>query len=194
MSSDCRRGSLGQAVHRGILATVGSALRVLIIALVVGVCAACGSTTTPSQSDRGAAGLTQKALLAAQTEPGVAGLKATAQAYAQAFLTGSFEDIEGLLSSECRATDYMTAQELTPTRQYWERTFGFSFDRVKTTGVQFQDATSTTGQANVEYSHAAARNNDTVAYVRDNGRWMVCGQCTTPIGSSTSLSLSVSGP
>ncbi len=114
--------------------------------------------------------------------------------YAQAVLTCSSADVKASLSPECRSADHITAQIWSLFRRFGERELGFSFDRIKVTGVQVQDVTTTSAQAEVEFNLSAAGNYNWVTYVLDNGRWKVGGQCAMPVGHSEFSSFSGGGP
>jgi hypothetical protein len=120
------------------------------------------------------------------TGAGVTGLKHAALAYARATLTGSFADLEGALSAECRSTDHVTAENLPLARIAWEHQFGVSLDRIRITGVRVRDVTKTNAQAEAEYSTPKAGNYNWVTFVLSDGRWKVGGQCATPILNSES--------
>jgi hypothetical protein len=108
----------------------------------------------------------------------VANLRATAVAWAHAFLVGSFEDIRALQGPEC-ADPAGTTLPIATVNQYLQREravmaseFGRPLDQIKITGV-------------------AMRNDDWVGYAIHGGRWKV-SDCRAPIGgSSTSPSATV---
>ncbi len=143
----------------------------LVVGAVAAMCAACGAvSSSPSSSGRTT-------------------LKQAALTYARATLTGGYADLEASLSTECRATDHVTAQNLGAARSFWEKQLGLSFNSIRITGVKFQDVTSTSGQAEVQYNPAAG-NNNWVDYVLHGGKWEVGGKCAVPIGNFESSSTS----
>jgi hypothetical protein len=129
-------------------------------------------------------------------------LKATAIAWAHAFLVGSLDDIKALQGPEC--TDHGGTTFPIPTvRQYLrgERTvmqkyLGRPLDKIKISGVALRNLTSSSGEALVEYDLPASvvGNDNWVSYAIHDGRWKV-SDCHAPIGgSSSSKSGTVTAP
>ena len=118
-------------------------------------------------------------------------LKATAIAWAHAFLVGSLNDIKALQGPECAVHSGTTIpsptvnQYLRGERAVMQRYFGRPLDKIKITRVAVRNVTSTIGEALVEYDLPATvvGNDNWVSYTVHNGRWKV-SDCHAPIGGS----------
>ena len=132
----------------------------------------------------------------------ITSLKATAIAWAHAFLVGSLEDIRALQGPEC--TDHSgTTLPIRTVNQYLrgERTvmqkyLGRPLDKIKISGVAIRNVTSSSGDALVAYDLPAnvVGNDNWVSYTIHEGRWKV-SDCHAPIGgSSSSKSGTVTAP
>ncbi|MDP9335262.1 MAG: hypothetical protein M3Q30_18425 [Actinomycetota bacterium] len=129
-------------------------------------------------------------------------LKATAIAWAHAFLVGSLDDIKALQGPEC--TDHggttlpipTVSQYLRGERTVMQKYLGRPLDKIKISGVALRNVTSSSGEALVEYDLPASvvGNDNWVSYTIHDGRWKV-SDCHAPIGgSSSSKSGTVTAP
>jgi hypothetical protein len=123
----------------------------------------------------------------------IASLKATAVAWAHAFLVGSLEDIKALQGPECDVHDG-TPVPIRTARQYLDRErvamrryFGRALDTIEIQRVAVRNVTPTTGEALLEYNlpPTVVGNDNWVTYAVHNGRWKV-SDCRAPIGGSSS--------
>ena len=126
-------------------------------------------------------------------------LKATAVAWAHAFLVGSYGDIKALQGPECTDQSGTTLptgtvnQYLRAERAVMAKEFGRPLNEITIKSVATRNVTSSSGDALVEYDLPAAvvGNDNWVSYAIHNGRWKV-SDCHAPIGgSSSSASASV---
>ena len=131
-----------------------------------------------------------------------ANLKATAAAWAHAFLVGSLDDIKALQGPECADHSGTTlptrtvSQYLRGERAVMAKYLGRPLDRIKITGVAVRNVTGSSGDALVEYDLPAklVGNDNWVSYAIHDGRWKV-SDCQAPIGgSSSSATGSVTAP
>ncbi len=131
-----------------------------------------------------------------------ASLKATALAWAHAFLVGSLDDIKALQGPECADHSGTTVpirtvnQYLRGERAVMTKYFGRPLDKIAFSTVAVRNVTSTTGDALVEYDLPAALvgNDNWVSYTIHAGRWKV-SDCHAPIGgTSDSKSATVTVP
>jgi len=120
-------------------------------------------------------------------------LKATAVAWAHAFLVGSVDDIKALQGPECADHSGTTLpirtvnQYLRGERVVMQKYVGRPLDEISVRGVVVRNVTSTTGEALVGYDLPAALvgNDNWVGYTVHGGRWKV-SDCHAPIGGSSS--------
>jgi len=120
-------------------------------------------------------------------------LKATAIAWAHAFLVGSLDDIKALRGPECADHSGTTlpirtvSQYLRGERTVMAKYLGRPLDKIKINGVALRDVTSSSGDALVEYDLPAnvVGNDNWVSYTIHDGRWKV-SDCRVPIGGSSS--------
>jgi hypothetical protein len=124
-----------------------------------------------------------------------ASLKATAIAWAHAFLVGSLDDIRALQGPEC-ADHSGTTLPVRVVRQYLRgeraamaKYLGRPLDKIKINGVALRNVTSNSGDALVGYDLPApvVGNDNWVSYAVHDGRWKV-SDCHAPIGGSSSSS------
>jgi hypothetical protein len=129
-------------------------------------------------------------------------LKATAVAWAHAFLVGSVDDIKALQGPECADRGGTTlpvrtvSQYLRGERAVMAKYLGRPLGTIKITGVALRNVTSSGGDALVAYDLPAnvVGNDNWVSYAIHDGRWKV-SDCHAPIGgSSSSASGSVAAP
>ena len=129
-------------------------------------------------------------------------MRATATAWAHAFLVGSVDDIKALEGPECAPQSGTTVAAsvaslyLRGSRAVWQSHVGRPLDTIKIRGVLVRHVTSTTGEALVEYDLPATvvGNDNWVTYAVHDGRWKVA-DCHAPIGGSgSSSSGSVTAP
>jgi len=129
-----------------------------------------------------------------------AALRATAVAYAHAFLTGTVLDFVDLQSPPCRTkakakpTPSQIAaatKELQKVRDAVSRMTGLSAAQVqsKISGVSVRDVGTSTGEAEVRYDLpvTATGNGNWVTYKLVDGEWKV-HDCILPIGGNVSHS------
>lgn len=122
-----------------------------------------------------------------------ASLKATAVAWAHAFLVGSLDDIRALQGPECADNTGTTLplqvveQYLRGERSVMATSFGRPLDEITITGVTLRSVTNSSGDALVEYDLPAnvVGNDNWVNYAIHDGRWKV-SDCHAPIGGSSS--------
>jgi hypothetical protein len=120
-------------------------------------------------------------------------LKATAIAWAHAFLVGSIDDIGALQGPECADHSATTlpirtvSQYLRGERSTMEKLLGRSLDQIRITRVSVRNVTGTSGEALVEYDLPArvVGNDNWVEYTVHEGRWKV-SDCHAPIGGDSS--------
>ncbi len=106
-------------------------------------------------------------------------LKATAIAWAHAFLVGSLDDIRALQGPECDDHSATTlpiptvSQYLRGLRSTMQQHFGQSLDKIRITGVAVRSVTGTTGMALVHYDLPAGvvGNDNWVEYTIHDDRW-----------------------
>ncbi len=191
-----RRGPLAERAPTGHSVLVFSHRRRALAALAVlgAMVSGCSSTHTSAAPSR------TLALPAAGNS--TASLRATAIAWAHAFLVGSLADIRALQGPECSTQSdtslptQVVADYLTAERGVMRQHVGRPLNQIKITGVAVRNVTSTSGEAVVEYDLPAAvvGNDNWVTYSIHDGRWKV-SDCHAPIGgSSSSASTSVATP
>jgi hypothetical protein len=116
-------------------------------------------------------------------------LKATAIAWAKAFLVGSLDDISALQGPECTNDTGTTLPVqirvgyLAAERAAMEKHAGRPLDQIHIVGVTVRDVTGTTGDALVEYDlpDSVVGNDNWVSFTIHDGRWKV-SNCHAPIG------------
>jgi hypothetical protein len=121
-----------------------------------------------------------------------ADLRATALAWAHAFLIGSAADMKALQGPECTSPSEPTIAASTVSmylrgmRVGMQAHFGLPLDKIRIRGVVVRNVTATTGDALVEYDLPAAvvGNDDWVSYAVHAGRWKVA-DCHAPIGGES---------
>lgn len=124
-----------------------------------------------------------------------ASLKATAIAWAHAFLVGSLNDIKALQGPECADQSGTTLsvgivnQYLRGERAVMAKHLGRPLDKININRVVLRNVTSSSGDALVEYDLPAnvVGNDNWVNYAIHDGRWKV-SDCRAPIGGSSSSS------
>lgn len=128
------------------------------------------------------------------TEPGVSGLRAAARAYAQAWLTGTASEIEGLRANAPCGPNGAPISANTPTlnsstlaglRSQITRAVGRPLAEVHITSVDTRAVTATRGEAEAIYDlpESAAGNDNWLEYRYVDGRWRV-DDCKLTIGGS----------
>jgi hypothetical protein len=126
-----------------------------------------------------------------------ADLRATALAWAHAFLVGSASDIKALQGPECTPPTGTTAAASTVwlylhgMRAEMQTHLGRPLDKVTIRTVLVRNMTATTGDALVEYDLPAAvvGNDNWVTYAVHAGRWKVA-DCRAPIGGESTAARS----
>ncbi len=122
-----------------------------------------------------------------------ASLKATAEAWARAFLVGSPDDIRALQGPECANNTGTTQPQrivsafLSTERALIAKHVGRPVDRIKIEDVLVRNVTASQGDALVEYDLPAnvVGNDNWVTYAVHGGRWLVA-DCHAPIGGESS--------
>ena len=184
MGAPRRMASTWPWCQHGRVPTVRSCVFVAALSIL---CAACASGSPSTH------------LPASLQEATPAGLRAAANAWANAFLTGTVSDITGMEAPACQVPGNagVASSDLQAMRTRMERHFGIALTSVRVTAVQLRNVTSTSGEAEVEYdlSPSLAGDDNWVTYGYQDGQWKVT-DCHAPIGgqSSSSSTSSASTP
>jgi hypothetical protein len=160
--------------HGGTPTVIGCLLALLLV-----LCAACGSDSTGSSAP------------ASSRNPGTAGLRAAARAWSDAFLTGTVADIRNMEGASCQSG----TPTLNPTllegylrgmRAEMERHVGVPLGSIRSTGVLVRNVTAITGEAEVEYAlpPSVVGNDNWVTYQYQRGQWKETN-CHAPIGGAS---------
>lgn len=169
---------------------------IFAVAVAAAVSASCGGS---SSSLSGATTSSSR-----QAGPNEEGIRAAAMAYANAFLTGSYADVERVLDPSCiptgvTASDDQIASasaELERLRQGLTARAGIDPAAITIRGVAVRYLTGDAGQAEVRYSVPieVAGNDNWISYSFDRGHWHVAGcQIRWPIGGRSASDSITSG-
>jgi hypothetical protein len=158
----------------------------MVVAGLLVVPAAALADQTSSGSNEGLATTTTGA---PATPKATAALRATAVAWAKAFLTGSIADIRRMQGPECRSHTTSTLSHaglelyLRAMRASMRQHLGVALDAVRIEDVELRNVTSRRGDAQVVYNlpQSKAGNFNWVEYTLHDGRWKV-SDCRAPIG------------